>query len=48
MITLTEKELQDLMKFIEEIPTKYGIPLVQFFNEKVEQSKVKPDEQGEN
>jgi len=48
MINLTEKELQDLIKFIDEIPTKYGIPLVQFFNEKVEQSKVKPDEQREN
>jgi len=39
MIILSEKELQDLMKFIDDIPTKYGLPLVQFFGKKLEEAK---------
>jgi len=49
MVNLTKEEVADLMKFIEEIPTKYGIPLVQFFNPKIEEAKkLAEDEQGEN
>lgn len=51
MIYLTEKEVKNLMAFIEELPTKYGIPLVQFFSPKIEEAKQKlkaEDEQGEN
>lgn len=49
MINLTEEEVKSLMLFIEELPTKYGIPMVNFFNPKIEEAKkLKEDEQGEN
>ena len=49
MVNLTEEEVKSLMQFIEELPTKYGIPLVQFFNPKIEEAKkLKEDEQGKN
>lgn len=46
MINLTEQEIKDLMKFIDDMPTKFGLPLVQFFSSKIEEQKQ--DEQGEN
>ena len=50
MINLTEEEVKNLMQFVEELPTKYGIPLVQFFNPKIEEAKKlkEQDEQGDN
>lgn len=49
MINLTEEEVKSLMQFVEELPTKYGIPMVNFFSPKIEEAKkLKEDEQGEN
>lgn len=31
MINLSEQNLKELETFINEIPTKYGIPLLEFF-----------------
>lgn len=40
MLTLNEQEVKDLDKFIQEIPTKYGMPLLNFINVKIaEQNK---------
>lgn len=40
MLTLNQQELQELDKFIQEMPTKYGLPLLNFINGKItEQSK---------
>lgn len=33
-MTLTEKEVQDLTNFANEMPTKFGMPLLQFLNAK--------------
>jgi hypothetical protein len=32
MINLSEQNLKELETFINEIPTKYGIPLLEFFS----------------
>lgn len=40
MLTLTEKDLQELDKFIQEMPVKFGMPLINFINTKLkEQTK---------
>jgi len=31
MINLSEQNLKDLETFINEMPTKYGVPLLEFF-----------------
>lgn len=35
MITLTEKELQEIISYIQEMPLKNGLPLLNFFNQKI-------------
>tara|TARA_B100001248_G_scaffold262532_1_gene259194 strand:+ start:4457 stop:4606 length:150 start_codon:yes stop_codon:yes gene_type:complete len=37
MITLTQKEVDELKNFANEIPTKYGFPLLQFLSNKEEE-----------
>ena len=39
MITLSEENLKELQKFIDEIPTKYGVALIQFLNNIAEEQK---------
>jgi len=46
MINLTEQEIKDLMKFIDDIPTKFGLPFVQFFGKKLDE--LKDSDEGEN
>jgi hypothetical protein len=39
-LNLTEEHLKQLDAFIQEMPTKFGFPLIQFFNKiKEEQEK---------
>lgn len=39
-IKITKEQLEELVKFINTIPTAYGLPLIQFFGQlQVEQSK---------
>jgi hypothetical protein len=38
-MTLTEQHLNQLDAFIQEMPTKFGIQLIKFFNEIEEQEK---------
>lgn len=35
MLTLDQETLQELDKFIQEMPTKYGLPLLNFINGKI-------------
>lgn len=35
MLTFNEQEVKDLDKFIQEMPTKYGMPLLNFINAKI-------------
>jgi hypothetical protein len=40
MITLNENNLKELNNFIQEMPTKYGVPLIQFLNKLIEDQKA--------
>jgi hypothetical protein len=37
---LTEEQMQQLDAFIQEMPVKFGLPLIQFFNKIKEESEV--------
>jgi hypothetical protein len=39
MITLSEEKLKELNAFIQEMPTKFGLPLIQFINQIIEEQK---------
>jgi hypothetical protein len=41
MIQLTEQNLKELETFINEIPTKYGVPLLEFFAKLAQEQKPK-------
>jgi hypothetical protein len=44
MITLNEQQLNELNQFCQELPTKYGVPLLQWFKQiQDEQSKETKD-----
>lgn len=44
MLTLNEKDLQELNTFIQELPLKHGLPLLNFLNGKItEQQKIKEE-----
>ncbi len=47
MITLNEQQLAELNQFFQELPTKYGVPLIQWFkqiqDEQNEQKKQTKD-----
>jgi|APGre2960657404_1045060.scaffolds.fasta_scaffold68157_2 hypothetical protein len=44
MLTLDEKDLKELNLFIQEMPLKYGLPLLNFINSKVQVNKEIPEE----
>ena len=39
MINLSEQNLTDLEAFINEMPTKYGVPLLEFFAKLAKEQK---------
>ena len=39
MIQLSEENMKQLDSFIQEMPVKYGLPLIQFFNKLAEEQK---------
>lgn len=39
MINLSEQNLKELETFINEIPTKYGMPLLNFFGKLAQEQK---------
>ena len=45
IMNLTEEHLKQLDAFIQEMPVKFGLPLIQFFNKiKEEQEKEKTND----
>ena len=40
MIKLSEENVKELNNFIQEMPTKYGVPLIQFLNKIIEDQKA--------
>jgi hypothetical protein len=46
MIQLNEQQVKDLLVYIGKIPTDFGLPLVQFFNQlNAEQNPQAPQEE---
>jgi hypothetical protein len=43
MLTLTSETLQELDKFIQDMPVKYGLPLLNFINAKIEEQNKLTD-----
>lgn len=39
MLTLNEQDLKDLNSFIQDLPVKYGLPLLNFINSKIQVQK---------
>lgn len=44
MLILSEEKLKELNLFIQEMPTKYGMQLIQFFNKIIEEQKLEEKE----
>jgi hypothetical protein len=44
MITLNEQQLNELNQFCQELPTKYGVPLLQWFKQIQEEQNPKKEE----
>lgn len=38
-VTLTEKDLKELNDFFQEMPTKYGSQLINFFNKRIQEQQ---------
>ena len=36
-LTLTEQDIKQLVDFIQEIPTKYGMHLINYLNQKIQE-----------
>jgi hypothetical protein len=44
-VKITKEQLEELVKFINTIPTAYGLPLIQFFGQlQAEQSQEKKED----
>ena len=44
MITLNEQEVNDLLNFANEMPTKFGLPIVNFLTSKLpKQEEIKEE-----
>ena len=43
MLTLTAEDLKELDVFIMDLPTKYGMPLINFINSKIAEQKSKEE-----
>ena len=42
MITLDETQIKELEAFIQEMPTKYGLPLLNFLTKIAQEQKQEP------
>jgi len=42
MLKLSEEDLKKLNQFIQEMPTKYGLPLINFLNAKLAEQNKEP------
>ena len=44
MITLNEQQLTELNQFCQELPTKYGVPLLQWFKQIQDEQNPKKEQ----
>lgn len=47
MITLSEEKVKELDAFVQEMPVKYGLPLINFINKIIEEQKPNKVEEAE-
>lgn len=40
MLTLNEQELKELNNFLQEMPVKYGLPLINYLNARLKNQEV--------
>jgi hypothetical protein len=45
MITLNEQHIKELEAFANELPMKYGVPLLQFFNNLLKEQQEAQEEE---
>ena len=38
MLTLNQQEIKEIQDYLNEIPTKYGLPLINYLNMKLQQN----------
>jgi hypothetical protein len=43
MLTLDEKSLNELNNFLQEMPTKFGLPIINFLNAKIKEQSQKAE-----
>jgi hypothetical protein len=48
MITLNEEQLNELNQFCQELPTKYGVPLLQWFKKIQDEQNQKEESKKED
>ena len=48
MITLNEQQLAELNQFCQELPTKYGVPLLQWFKQIQDEQNPKKEQYFKN
>ena len=48
MIQLTEENVKELEAFIQEMPTKFGLPLLQYLQKLAEEQKENPSNGADN
>ncbi len=44
MIQLTEENVKELEAYIQEMPVKYGLPLLQYLQKLAQEQNEKPEE----
>lgn len=41
MLTLDDKAVKELNNYIQELPLKYGLPLLNYINSKIQEQSIK-------
>ena len=42
MLTLNQSEVKEIQDYINELPTKYGVPLLNYLNMKIQEQNQQP------
>jgi hypothetical protein len=45
MLTLNQSEVKEIQDYINELPTKYGVPLLNYLNMKIQQQNPQPQQE---
>lgn len=45
MLTLNQSEIKEVMDYVNELPTKYGVPLLNYLNMKIQQQNPQAEQE---